>query len=49
MRCRRVIDRMVVGLTTNYAISAYHHLSYDFEPSSWRGVLDATLCDKVCQ
>jgi len=25
MRCRRGIDRMVVGLTTNYAISAYHH------------------------
>jgi hypothetical protein len=20
-----------------------------FEPSSWRGVLDTTLCDKVCQ
>jgi hypothetical protein len=34
-------DRMVVGFTTTYAISAYHH---------WRrGVLDAKLCDKVCQ
>jgi hypothetical protein len=24
-------------------------LSYEFEPRSWRGVLDTTLCDKVCQ
>jgi hypothetical protein len=21
----------------------------EFEPCSWRGVLDKTLCDKVCQ
>jgi hypothetical protein len=25
------------------------HESCEFEPSSWRGVLDTTLCDKVCQ
>jgi hypothetical protein len=25
------------------------HLSCEFEPRSWRGVLDATLCDQVCQ
>ena len=31
------------------AISAYHHYNCEFEPSSWRGVLDTTLCDKVCQ
>ena len=24
-------DRMVVGFTTKYAISAYHHLSYELE------------------
>jgi len=36
---------MVVGFTTACAFSAYH----DFEPSIWRGVLDTTLCDKVCQ
>jgi hypothetical protein len=41
--------RMVVGITTICAISAYHHLSCDFEPRSLRGVLDTTLCDKVCQ
>jgi len=35
-----VYDRIVVGFTTTFAISAYHH--------SWRGVLDTTLCDKVC-
>ena len=26
-----------------------HHQSCEFEPRSWRGVLDATSCDKVCQ
>jgi hypothetical protein len=32
---------MVVGFTTTctYAFSAYHH---------YRGLLDTTLCDKVC-
>jgi hypothetical protein len=40
---------MVVEFTTTCAIIAYHHLSYEFEPHSWRGVLDKTLCDKVCQ
>ena len=40
---------MVVGFTTTYAISAYYHLSCEFEPSSLRGVLDTSLCDKVCQ
>jgi len=42
-------DRMVAGFTTTCAISAYHHLSCKFEPRSWQGVLDITLCDKVCQ
>ena len=28
-RCDR--DHMVVGFTTTYAISAYHHLSCEFE------------------
>jgi hypothetical protein len=28
--------------------AAYHHLSCEFESRSWRGVLDTTLCDKVC-
>jgi hypothetical protein len=23
--------------------------AYEFEPRLWRGVLDTTLCDKVCQ
>ena len=42
-------DCMVVGFTTTCAISAYHHLSCEFEPRSWRGVLDTALCDKICQ
>jgi hypothetical protein len=37
---------MVAGLTT---ISAYHHSRFEFESRSWQGVLDTTLCDKVCQ
>ena len=38
-------DCMEVGLTT-YAIGAYHHWCCEFEPRSWRGVLDTTLCAK---
>ena len=40
---------MVVEFTTTCAIVAYHHLSCEFERHSWRGVLDKTLSDKVCQ
>jgi len=40
---------MIVGFTTASAISAYHHLSCEFEQRSWQGALDTTLCDKVCQ
>ena len=42
-------DHMGIGFTTTYAISVYHHWSGEFEPRSWWGVLDTTLCDKVCQ
>jgi hypothetical protein len=38
-------DHMVVVCV----ISAYHHWSCGFESHSWWGVLDTTLCDKVCQ
>ena len=31
-------DCMVVGFTTTYAISAYHHYSCEFKSHSWRGV-----------
>ena len=44
-RDRRGCDRMVVGFATTCAISAYHHKNCEFEPRSWRGLLDATLCD----
>ena len=37
--------RMVVEFT----MIAYYHLSCEFEPPSWGGVLDKTLCDKVCE
>ena len=35
---RRGRDRMVVGFTTTYAISAYHHWWCEFESRSGRGV-----------
>ena len=35
---RRGRDRMVVGFTTTYAISAYHHWCCEFESRSGRGV-----------
>jgi hypothetical protein len=40
---------MVVGFTTTYAISAYHHYSCEFEPRSMQGILDTTLSGQVCQ
>jgi hypothetical protein len=40
---------MVVVFSTTYAINAFHHLSCDFESCWWQGLLDATLCDKICQ
>ena len=40
-------DRIVVGFTTTYPFTAYHHQNCEFEFRSWRGVLHATLCDKV--
>ena len=48
-RGRRGHARMVVGFTTTYAISAYHHCSSEFEFSLMRGVLNTTLCDNGCQ
>jgi hypothetical protein len=40
---------MVVGFTTTSVIIAFHHQSCEFEPRSWRDVLDTTLCDKIRQ
>jgi hypothetical protein len=39
--------RHAVEFTITCAISAYHHKGCEFESRSWRGALDATLCDKV--
>jgi hypothetical protein len=44
----RGCDHIVVGFTTTYAINAYHHSSCEFKSRPWRGVLDTTLCDKLC-
>jgi hypothetical protein len=48
-RSRRGRDRMIVGSTTNCAISAYHYKSCVIEICSYQGVLDTTLYHKVCQ
>ena len=40
-------DRMVVRCTTTYDISAYHRCEFETRP--WGGVLDETICNKVCQ
>ena len=42
-------DRIIVRFTTICAISAYHHWKSKFKPCSWKGVLETTLCDTVCQ
>jgi hypothetical protein len=47
MQARRGRDCMVDGFTTTCTFSAYHHQSCQFESSSWRGVLDTRLCDKL--
>ena len=46
---RRGRERMVVRFKTTYTISVYHHKSCEFESRSWRGGIDTSLCDKVCQ
>jgi len=38
-----------VSSTNTCAISANHHWRCEFESHSWQGVLNTTLCDKVCQ
>ena len=38
---------LIRGPSWSYAISAYHHYRESVS-CSWRGVLDTTLCDKVC-
>ena len=40
---------MIVGYTTVYALSAYHHWRCEFESHYSRGVVNTTICDKVCQ
>jgi hypothetical protein len=47
--CHIMTQRCFMLCTTSCAIVAYHHLSCEFEPHSWRGVFDTTACDKVCQ
>ena len=45
---RRGRGRMAVEFTTTCTISAYYHLSCEFESRSARGVLESTLVCKVC-
>ena len=43
-----ILSGAVVVVIVWYAISAYHHKNCELEYSSWRGVFDTTLFDKVC-
>jgi hypothetical protein len=36
-------DRMIVGFTTTYANSAYHHWRCEFEPHSWISIFKFTV------
>ena len=50
VRCGR--NRLVVGFTTTCTQSVPITMNAnccEFQPGSWRGVRDTTLCDKVCQ
>jgi hypothetical protein len=38
-----------VSVYSSMFYGIYHHQSCEFEPRSWRGVLDTTLYHKVCQ
>ena len=40
---------IVVLSTITYTISTAHHKRYEFKSRSLRGVLDAKLCDEICQ
>jgi hypothetical protein len=41
------IDRMLVGFTSTYAISAYHHYRCEFQYRSWRGLLFFSLLKHI--
>jgi hypothetical protein len=45
---RRGGDGMVVGITPMQSVPINTKV-VSFESRSWRGVLDAAFCDKVCQ
>jgi hypothetical protein len=47
LRGRHGSERMAVGFITTYVISAYQLTLWIRIPFRW-GVLDTTLCDKVC-
>jgi len=40
---RHGCDGMVVGVTTTYVTSAYHHKRVEFKFCSWRGALDTHI------
>ena len=42
-------DWIAVGFTSTYEISAYLHFSCEIDFHPWSGVINKTLCDKVCK
>ena len=39
----------VKDISITCAINTYHHLRCELKSRSWWGILEVTLCDKVCQ
>jgi hypothetical protein len=46
---RSGLDRMIVAFTTTCTINAYHHWSCVLQSRARPGIIDTTLCYKVCQ
>ena len=44
--CRKWYGSLIYNYLCNMCLSP---IKWEFDWDSWRGVLDTTLCDKVCQ
>jgi len=47
--CNYSISSSKWSVSFTWVQLCHQYVSCKFEPRSWRGVLDTTLCDKVCQ
>jgi hypothetical protein len=49
MKITIVFADIIVTLGDVRQYNIHHFTNCEFEPHSWRGTLDTTLCDEVCQ